>query len=260
MKKKEKEFEDFKKKTLHPKEELLAILTVNHLTVRIAYFIKKHNLNISPNQVTSIRLFLLFPLITFLLFLAPIMQYRLFYLLAAIGVYFMAFTDDLDGNIARGLDKKSKYGAFLDSIADRAYTFILLIFIFSFGMWTNHTLLIYGALFALTLKSFHLMIISKVYYYNPNSSVTTIFPEFFQPGNKVMVSLNKIFKIKRWCENFGGFERIFLAFMLPAILFYFGFELIVFVMVYALTIFNIYFYLSRTRNLIRDYEGVLNKK
>ena len=133
MKEKENKFEEFKKSTQHPKEELLAILTVNPITVRVAYLIKKFNLNISPNQITSIRLFLLFPLTILFLFLAPILQNKFFYILSYVLVYFMAFTDDLDGNVARGLKKTSNFGAFLDSIADRTYTFVILAFIFSLG-------------------------------------------------------------------------------------------------------------------------------
>ena len=261
MNKKKNEFEEFKEKTLHPKEELLAILTVNPLTVRVAYLIKKTNLNISPNDVTSIRLFVLFPLTIFLLFLAPILQYKSFYIFASIAIYFMAFTDDLDGNLARGLNKTSKYGAFLDSIADRAFTFILLIFIFSLGMWTNQVFLIYGGIFILTLKAFHLMVISKIFYYDSKKlDMETIFSAKkeikylgFGKNNKIMVNLNKILKIKRWCENFGGFERIFLTVMVPSILFYFGFELIVLVVVYVLTFLNLLFYISRIKNLLLEY-------
>jgi phosphatidylglycerophosphate synthase len=270
MKEKKNEFEEFKKKTLHPREELLAILAVNPITVRIAYLIKKFNLNISPNNVTSIRLFLLFPLTIFLLFLAPILQYKSFYLFSAICIYFMAFTDDLDGNLARGLDKKSNYGAFLDSIADRTYPFVLLTFIFSLGMWANKIFLIYGALLIFILKSFHLMVISKIFYYNPGKfDMETIFSAKkeikylgLEANNIVMVNLNKILKIKRWCENFGGFERIFLMVIVPSILFYFGFELTTLVIVYTITIVNLLFYASRIKNLLLAYHtfAVASKK
>ena len=255
-------FEEFRNKAQHTKEELLAILTINPFTVRLAYLIKKFNLNISPNQVTAVRLFILFPLTIFFLFLAPILQSKIFYLLSAIFVYFMAFTDDLDGNIARGLKKTSDFGAFLDSIADRTYTFVLLAFIFSFGMWVSHIFLIYGAVFIISLKAFHLMIISKVFYYNAGKlNMETIFSakkEVRHLGfekNKITAYINKILKLKRWSESLGGFERIFLTFMIPAILFYFGFELITLVVVYALTLFNIFFYISRTRNLLLEYRN-----
>lgn len=258
-----KEFEEFKNKAQHTKEELLAILTINPFTVRLAYLIKKFNLNISPNQVTAVRLFILFPLTIFFLFLAPILQSKIFYLLSVISVYFMAFTDDLDGNIARGLKKTSDFGAFLDSIADRTYTFVLLAFIFSLGMLVSHIFLIYGAVFVISLKAFHLMIISKVFYYNTGKlNMETIFSAKKEMKNLgfveklgIMVSLNKILKIKRWSESIGGFERVFLTFMIPAILFYFGFELITLVVAYALTLFNIFFYISRTKNLLLEYRN-----
>ena len=267
MNKKKREFEEFKNKAQHTKEELLAILTINPFTVRLAYLIKRFNLNMSPNQVTAIRLFILFPLTIFFLFLAPALQSKIFYLLSAIFVYFMAFTDDLDGNIARGLKKTSDFGAFLDSIADRTYTFVLLAFIFSFGMWVSHIFLIYGAVFIISLKAFHLMVISKVFYYNAGKlNMETIFSAKKEIKNlgiaeksTIMTNINKIFKIKRWSESLGGFERIFLMFMIPAVLFYFGFELITLVMVYALTLFNIFFYISRTKNLLLEYSNALNK-
>ena len=253
MSKDKKEFAEFKKKTQHPKEELLAILTINPITVRVAYFIKKFNLGISPTIITLSRLLFFAPLAILSLFLAPILREKIFYLIAPICIYFMAFTDDLDGTLARGLKIKSNFGAFLDSISDRAYTLILIIFIFSVGMWINSIFLIYGALLILTIKSFHLMIISKVFYYSPNLNVKTIFPDFFQRGNIIMVNLNKILKIKRWCENFGGFERIFLTVMLPSILFYLNFEFIVLIMVYVLAVFNLFFYISRIKKLLLEY-------
>lgn len=258
-----KEFEEFRNKAQHTKEELLAILTINPLTIRLAYLIKKFNLNISPNQVTGVRLFILFPLTIFFLFLAPVLQSKIFYLLSAILVYFMGFTDDLDGNIARGLNKTSDFGAFLDSIADRTYTFVLLIFIFSLGMWVGHIFLIYGAVFIISLKALHLMIVSKVFYYNAGKlNMETIFSAKKETKNLgiseksgIMVRLNKILKIKRWSESIGGFERIFLTFMIPAILFYLGFEPITLVVAYALTLFNIFFYISRTKNLLLEYSS-----
>jgi hypothetical protein len=67
----EESFGKFKEKALHKKEELFAILFLSPITIRIAYLIKKYNLNISPNQVTSTRLFVLSPLIILCLFLAP---------------------------------------------------------------------------------------------------------------------------------------------------------------------------------------------
>lgn len=262
------DFEEFRNKAQHTKEELLAILTINPFTVRLAYLIKKYSLNISPNQVTGVRLFILFPLTIFFLFLAPVLQSKIFYLLSAIFVYFMAFTDDLDGNIARGLKKTSDFGAFLDSIADRTYTFVLLAFIFSLGMWTSHIFPIYGAVFVISLKAFHLMIISKVFYYNAGKlNMETIFSakkEVRHLGlaekSTIMTNLNKILKLKRWSESIGGFERIFLAFVIPAILFYFGFDLITLVIVYALTLFNIFFYISRTRNLLLEYRNRSKKR
>ncbi len=265
--KKKNDFEEFKKKTLHPREELLAILTVNPITVRVAYFVKKHNLNLSPNNVTSIRLFLLFPLTILFLLLAPALHNKSFYLFSAICVYLMAFTDDLDGNLARGLNKKSNYGAFLDSIADRTYPFVLFVFIFSVGMWTNQILLIYGSLLTLTLKAFHLMVISKIFYYNPGKlDMETIFSAkkeikylALEANNIVMVNLNKILKIKRWCENFGGFERIFLMVMVPSVLLYLNFTLTTLVIVYAVTIVNLLFYTSRIKNLLLEYHASSKK-
>lgn len=261
--KRKDDFEEFRNKAQHTKEELLAILTINPFTVRLAYLIKKFNLNISPNQVTAVRLFALFPLTIFFLFLAPVFQSKIFYLLSSIFVYFMAFTDDLDGNIARGLKKTSNFGAFLDSIADRTYTFVLIVFIFSVGMWVGHIFLIYGAVFIISLKAFHLMIVSKVFYYNEGRlNMETIFSAKkemknlgFVERSGIMVRLNKIFKIKRWSESIGGFERIFLTFMVPTLLFYFGFELITLILVYALTLFNIFFYISRTKNLLLEYRN-----
>ncbi|MEK6840363.1 MAG: CDP-alcohol phosphatidyltransferase family protein [Nanoarchaeota archaeon] len=261
--KKDNDFEEFKNKAQHTKEEFLAILAINPITVRLAYLIKKFNLDISPNQITAVRLFILFPLAIFFLFLAPVFQSKIFYLLSALAVYFMAFTDDLDGNVARGMNKTSDFGAFLDSIADRTYTFVLIVFIFSLGMWTGHIFLVYGAVFIISLKAFHLMVISKVFYYNAGKlSMETIFSAKnemknlgFVEKSGLMTNLNKVLKIKRWSESIGGFERIFLTFIVPAVLFYLGFGLITLVIAYALALFNIFFYISRTKNLLLEYQN-----
>ena len=111
------------------------------------------------------------------------------------------------------------------------------------------------------------MVISKVFYYNAGKlNMETIFSAKKEIKNlgiaeksTIMTNINKIFKIKRWSESLGGFERIFLMFMIPAVLFYFGFELITLVMVYALTLFNIFFYISRTKNYLLEYRNVSGK-
>ena len=71
MRKRKESFEEFKEKALHEDDDLFAILFLNPITIRIAYFIKKYNLNITPNQVTLSRLFFFSPLIIACLFLAP---------------------------------------------------------------------------------------------------------------------------------------------------------------------------------------------
>ena len=76
--------EEFKERVRHSGDSLFSILFLVPLTVRVAYFIKKRNLNITPNQISLTRLFILSPIIIFLLLLAPILNLRILYLIIAI--------------------------------------------------------------------------------------------------------------------------------------------------------------------------------
>jgi len=150
MKKKKSEFEKFKKVALRQEETILSLFTITPISIRVAYFIKKKNLNISPDQITLIGLFLLYPLIFAFLLLAPVLNIRFFYLIVAILFYFILFVDWLDGQVARGMNKKSSKGAFLDIISDRVAIIVFLTTIYSIGLWTNNAILLTGSLFLFT--------------------------------------------------------------------------------------------------------------
>ena len=79
MENKKESFKEFKKRVQHKNEELLSIITLNPLTFRVGYFIKKKNINISPNSVSLTRLLVLSPLMFLILLLAPILNLRVIY-------------------------------------------------------------------------------------------------------------------------------------------------------------------------------------
>ncbi len=265
IKKGEKEsFKVFKERALHEKDNLFAILFLNPITVRIAYLIKKYNLKISPNHITLTRLCLLFPLIIFVLFLAPILNYRILYLVIAILFYFFLFTDWLDGQLARGLNKVSDKGAFLDLIADRTAIIIFFTFIFSVGLWLNNIILLCGSAFLFALKTFHMMIITKIFYLNEKNKETKSINSVFSslPARNTMgllkidlilSKLNTFLKIKKWEPRIGASEQYFLTIMFPALLIAFNLEIFAIFLLYFYIVAFSLFFIIRIKNLFKEY-------
>ena len=264
MKKKKSEFDEFKKKALRPEESIISMFLITPISIRLAYFIKKKNLNISPNQVTLTGLYLLSPLTILFLFLAPILNLRILYLFAAISFYCVLFTDWLDGQIARGLNKGSDKGAFLDIIADRVSIIIFFVLIFSIGLWTNNIFLLTGSIFLFVLKTFHLMVITKLYYWNEKNKGTKFISPVFSSLpplktmgvlkiNSILHKLNDILKIKRWNPIISSFERYLLTILLPASLIFFNLENFAIFLLYFYIFAFSFFFIIRIKNLLKEY-------
>lgn len=255
------DFNKFKKKALLENDELFTVLFLNPISVRIAYFIHKHNLNITPNQITLFRLIFLAPLTIILFLLAPLFSLRILYLISPILIYFILITDDLDGNLARGSNKTSKFGAFIDTISDRLLILLFFTFVLSFGLYTGNIILIYGSVILFLLKIFNLTVINKIYYYGTgkttNEDLFSAKKETKMLGldlaRKVAFKLRKFIKLKRYGGNLGGVERIVLMVMLPSILFYFKLGVIPFVLTLIFILLFSIQYVSRTIRLIKDY-------
>jgi len=264
MKKKKSEFDEFKKKALRSKESIISIFLITPITIRLAYFIKKKNLNISPNEITLMGLFLFSPLTILFLFLAPLLEIRSLYLIVAILFYFVLFLDWLDGQVARGMNKLSDKGAFLDMISDRVSIIIFFIVIFSIGLWTNNDLLLIGSAFLFVLKTFHLMVISKVYYWNEKNKggkfVGPVFsgiPALKKMGilniNTIFQRLNNVLKIKRWEPAINPPEQYSLTIMLPVLLIFFNLETFAIYLLYFYIFAFSFFFLFRIKNLLKEY-------
>jgi len=249
---------EFKEKVLHKKDDLFAILFLNPISVRLAYFIKKYNLGITPNQITWTRLLILGPLVILCLFLAPFLGLKIFYLLALFFSYSFLFSDWWDGMLARGMNTASLNGAFLDSIADRWSTIILFVTIFSIGLWFNNVILVYGAVSLFVLKTFHMMIITKIFYYKKDVDNLELFAG--EDAKQILgitmiesflLKTNSFLKIKKWGCTFGGAGRYFFTIMLPLILLIFNLEMIVIIFSYILIFsFGISF-IVRIKNLLK---------
>lgn len=264
-------FEAFKKKVLLPKDEISTVYTIDPLSVRLAYFLYKKDVKITPNQITWFRLAFLAPLAIVCLFLAPLLNLRVFYLFAAVLEWLIMFSDGVDGHLARGADKKSVFGGFLDIISDRVMIIFFIALVFSLGMFFGNLFLIFGAVFLFITKMYNMTVITNVYYFGQdfrkkNLSSGTLFSglkELDTMGiaalNSLFVKLNRHLKIKRWCEHTGAYERNIVTFIIPCLLVYFGFDLAAVVLGYIFVVLFSYFYLSRTKNLILDYEKELNK-
>ena len=156
---KKETYKKFKERVRHPKDDLFAILFINFITVRLAYIITKYKINITPNAVTYTRMFLISPLIILFLIIAPILNNsKVFYLSALVLSYFFLLSDWLDGQIARGIKKTSKKGAILDSIADRFSTIILLVLLFSIGLYYKSLILLLSSILLFSLKCFEIFL------------------------------------------------------------------------------------------------------
>ena len=261
------DFEKFEKKALLPKDEITTIFTLDPFSVRLAYFIYKKNLKITPNQITWFRLAFLTPAAILCLFLAPILQLKIFYLFTAILAYLIMFSDGLDGHLARGADKRSSFGAFLDVISDRVMIILFVIFLFSLGMFEKNNFLIYGSVFLFIAKMYNMTVINKVFYFGQKSldldymfsGVKELDTIGITKVNFLFVKINKYLKVKRWCECTGAYERNIITFLIPCLLVFFRLDIIAIIMGCIFVILFSYFYLSRTQNLILDYKKEINK-
>jgi len=266
-----KEFKEFCEIARHSKDSLFANMFLNPVTIRTAYFIKKYGLKITANQVSYLRLYILSPLILFLLFLAPTFG-RSLYLFIAILFYFILFTDWLDGAIARGTKTTSEKGEFLDSVADRTSIIIFFTIIISIGLFLNSNFLIFGGVLLFITKTFNLMMISKIFYSNllPQKQLSS--EERYKDKNmlkifggedakkmgigkieSILEKSNKYLKLERWNPKITVPERYFLTIMVPALLIFFGFDKITFYLLSFFAIaFNLFF-IRRIINLFKSY-------
>tara|TARA_B100001971_G_C18103186_1_gene490030 strand:- start:168 stop:965 length:798 start_codon:yes stop_codon:yes gene_type:complete len=265
MVEKEESFKDFKERVVHKKDSLFSILFIVPLTVRIAYLLKKWNLNVDPNYITLTRLFIIFFGIILLLFLAPILNLKIFYLIVAILFYISLFTDWLDGQVARALNKTSDKGAFLDSIADRTGIIIFFTLIISIGFWINDLFIIFGGIFLFILKTFHMMIITKLFYYKKDihsgKNINNVFggkKALNKVGMMFIISFfeklnNKYLKIKKWCPMVFIPEVYFVTIILPALLVYLNIIIFTTYLLYFYIISYSMFFTIRIKNLLQDY-------
>lgn len=82
-----------------------------------------------PNKLTLLR-FLLVPV--FMLFAYPVGKYS--FLIALVVFAVAAFTDFLDGNIARKYNMVTDFGKFMDPLADKLLTTVAIIYLVKYGM------------------------------------------------------------------------------------------------------------------------------
>jgi hypothetical protein len=168
----------------------------------------------------------------------------------------------LDGQLARGLKRGSKEGEFLDIITDRVGTIVFITTLFSIGSFVQSNLLMYGSILLFIIKMFHLIFISKIYYWkeqeNQKESKSGVFS-----GNeglnrigvgKILFIFNKIFKpiFPRRCVGlFGQFERYILSIIVPLLMVYFGLNGILIIYCSILILFHLIFFCVRLKKLLK---------
>lgn len=244
-------FKDFKERVVHPQDDLFAILFINPVTVMIAYLIVEYNINITPNMVTYTRMFFLGPSIILMLIVLP------WWPVILILSYLFLCSDWLDGQIARGSNRTSSKGAILDSIADRYSTIIMLVLVFSVGTYYSSPILVSLSLILFSMKCFHMMMITKLYYYKVGSEENSA--EIFGGADateKMGVAAlfrkaRALIKIKKWGGTLGGSDRFFITVMFPIILILSEFRAAVLLLMLAFSIFLLVFFLIRIKNLFR---------
>lgn len=255
---KQETYKNFRERVIHPKDDLFAILFINFITVRLAYLISKYKIGITPNQVTYIRMFVLSPLIILLLIIAPILRIKMLYITILVLSYLFLLSDWLDGQIARGTKKTSKKGSILDSIADRFSTIILLVLIFSIGVLYSNIIIICISIVLFCLKCFHMMVITKLYYYEVGNNKNT--KEIFNGSDAMSILgikritelLSKNIGLKRWSGNLGGSDRFFITIMLPIILILLGYNNLLSLLIWSYIIFLSLFFSIRIKNLLKN--------
>jgi len=265
-----KDFKKFKEKALQKEDTLLSMILIDPFAPRIAYFIKKHNLNISPNQISLSRTLFLFPLIVLFLFLAPIFHLKVLYLFAVILFYLDLLTDNLDGQMARGSDRTSYKGHFLDAVGDRCCIIIFFVVIFSVGLWANNVFLLCGSISLFALKMFHMMLITKLYYFKEANRETKYLGLVFS-GRSILKSLgvykldsavrklNKSLKIKRLNYAILPLERYLATIVLPVLLIIFNLEILAIWLLYFYTIIFFLFFIERVRYVFKEHISTLSE-
>jgi len=247
-------FKQFKERVVHPQDDLFAILFLNFITVRLAYMIIKYKIGITANAVTYTRMFLLGPAIILILIVAPMS--KILYGIALVLSYVFLLSDWLDGQIARGSKKTSKKGAILDSVADRFSTIIMLVLLFSMGAYLQNVVLLLSSIALFSLKCFHMMMITKLYYYGIGNKKNS--EKIFGADTTGKMGISALFKkasslikIKRWGGTLGGSDRFFITVMIPLILVLLGFYSIAAWLLSAFSLFLIVFFVIRIKNLFK---------
>ncbi len=116
-----------------PTDGLISRYINRKISTRITLFIVKHNIPITPNQVSAI---------SFLLAIATLPLYLHGYLIpAGILVQLSSIIDGVDGELARARGMVSKKGSFVDTMLDRYADLSILIALMIYLALTNYPVL-----------------------------------------------------------------------------------------------------------------------
>lgn len=261
-KEKTEKFSEFKKRAQKEKGSIMDLMFFYPVSVRIAYLLKKANPKINPNLITSLRLYLISPVILVFLLLAPLTGDKLFYLLSIILFYFFHLSDCIDGELARGSGKTSKRGVFLDNISDRYATIIFIIATFSIGLFIKENILIYGSAVLFSIKVFHSTVVIMFYKYQEslkdekNKSVLGGGEGMKKTGTKGIIErvtnfLRPVLPKKCYTIFSSTIERYTLTIIIPLLLVYFRIDAITIVLQTFLLFFFSIFYIIRIKGLIK---------
>lgn len=258
-------FKDFVKKSKVRGEEgyfaddsFFSAIFISPLTLSFAYAVKKFNIKITPNQISCFRLLFLSPLMLFILFLAPILNQKIFFLYGAGIFYFILFTDFLDGQIARGINMKSNLGSFLDSIGDRTGTLLFFVLLISTGLFLKNNFLLYSSILLFFIKSTSLMILNMIFFYKGELKIKKKIPfEYSGKRDKEKLGIEKVLSlINKSLEKISKgakisqFERYVITIIIPCLLLFLGYYFLAEIILTIFLVIFLIFYISRTKSLL----------
>ena len=252
-------YKEFRERVVAKGDSFFSNILINPISIRIAYFIKRKNINVVPDYIALSRPLFFVPLIIISLLMAPILGLKIFYLFVAILFYLFLFSDWLDGQVARGLNKVSERGAFLDSVGDRFALPMFFLLMFSVGVFSNNSFLIYGSLILFILKIAQLSLINMAFFHGVYDTEVFVAQSALRKTGMPQATafITKIahkFGVKN-NNVVGQFERYVIMLIIIPILFFANQDFIVQLILVVLLIVYFIFFIFNIGRIFKKIQG-----
>ena len=127
------EFKKIIHRGLNKRVTIWSLIVPEPLAVITVWILLKLSRKITPNQITYLRLFVITPLALFFFLFS--FRNKFYLILGALFFFLNHYLDNVDGIMARALNKTSEFGRYIDGLADRLsnlsyiFLFVSLIYI-----------------------------------------------------------------------------------------------------------------------------------